>query len=262
MTMTELGDFIHGIEKAENFEAALTILGKAVKKYGFQNYFFSHIDTDEAPAKFNVKYYATNFEEAWQQRYIEKNYFFIDPVHRMVLANSGPFYWSQQMQHMTDQPGPEVMEMMQDAMAHGLIDGMGFSYLENGGNLCTLTIAKSTPITDYDSTLLAEFSLIGSRLANYYSTHLREEDAPIQLSEREIEVLTYAAIGKTDSEIAALLNLSINTVRYYWKALFDKLQSHGRTFAVIKAIQRGYINPSIYELTTESGSSNHYRKAS
>jgi two-component system, NarL family, response regulator DevR len=63
-----------------------------------------------------------------------------------------------------------------------------------------------------------------------------EEDAFRDLSDRELEVLTEVAHGKTNAEIGAILNLSEKTVRNYVSSILEKLHLSNRielaTYAV------------------------------
>lgn len=53
------------------------------------------------------------------------------------------------------------------------------------------------------------------------------------LSGREVEIMRYMAQGLTNSEIAAKLFISANTVRYHLKNIFEKLQVANRTEAAV-----------------------------
>jgi len=62
----------------------------------------------------------------------------------------------------------------------------------------------------------------------------------LPLSSREREVLTLATEGRIDKTIAAELNISLGTVRVYWKRLREKLG--GKTRAeILVAFGRGEI---------------------
>ncbi len=61
------------------------------------------------------------------------------------------------------------------------------------------------------------------------------------LSEREIEVLQHVAAGLTNREIAAVLYLSLYTVKAHARAIYDKLDAHSRTQAVAKARDLGIL---------------------
>jgi DNA-binding CsgD family transcriptional regulator len=61
------------------------------------------------------------------------------------------------------------------------------------------------------------------------------------LSRREIEVLKWAHIGKTNSEIGMLLNISEFTVKNHIGNILQKLGASNRTHAVAKAVSAGTI---------------------
>lgn len=61
------------------------------------------------------------------------------------------------------------------------------------------------------------------------------------LSAREREVLSIAALGNSNKQIAARLSLSEDTIKGYMKAIFAKLGASDRTHAVMIATRRGII---------------------
>jgi len=63
------------------------------------------------------------------------------------------------------------------------------------------------------------------------------------LSDREVEALTWAARGKTSAEIAQILNLSKRTVDFHIDKAREKLGVATRIQAVIKAVNGGLIEP-------------------
>ncbi len=64
-----------------------------------------------------------------------------------------------------------------------------------------------------------------------------------RLTNRELDVLSLIAEGKTNKEIAELLCLSISTVQTHRLHLLKKLQVHDRTQLVRYAIREGLIAP-------------------
>jgi LuxR family maltose regulon positive regulatory protein len=56
-----------------------------------------------------------------------------------------------------------------------------------------------------------------------------------RLSARETEILHYMARGHSNKEIARALGISPETVKWYLKHIYDKLQVSGR----VQAIQAG-----------------------
>lgn len=58
-------------------------------------------------------------------------------------------------------------------------------------------------------------------------------------SGRQAEILALIAAGKTDKEIAALLHLSVTTVRTYLRRMYAALGVHCRAQAVAIAMSTG-----------------------
>ncbi len=63
----------------------------------------------------------------------------------------------------------------------------------------------------------------------------------VPLTQRELEVLTLAARGLTNKEIAGELSISDKTARNHVASCLEKLEANDRTEAVTKAIARGLI---------------------
>ncbi len=64
-----------------------------------------------------------------------------------------------------------------------------------------------------------------------------EEDAFRELSDREMDVLTQVARGKTNAEIGKILNLSEKTVGNYLGTIFEKLHLNNRIELAIYAVE-------------------------
>lgn len=63
----------------------------------------------------------------------------------------------------------------------------------------------------------------------------------VRLSKREVECLRWAALGKTDQEIAAIISRSSATIRFHIHNAALKLDAVNRSQAVFKASQLGYL---------------------
>jgi len=62
------------------------------------------------------------------------------------------------------------------------------------------------------------------------------------MTEREVEVLQQLALGMSNKSIAQEMSISENTVKYYIKKIFEKLDVQNRTEAVYHAAKAGIIN--------------------
>lgn len=83
--------------------------------------------------------------------------------------------------------------------------------------------------------------IINARLAGVARTKLFPKI--VSLNDREIEVLTWVARGKTSAEIARKLRLSKRTVDFHIDNARTKLRAATRTEAVTKATAGGLIEP-------------------
>lgn len=82
---------------------------------------------------------------------------------------------------------------------------------------------------------------IASRLMDYFaaSRSLIPQEVFPELTEREREILTLIARGKTNAAIAAELTISLKTVRNHVSNIYSKLQVADRTQAAIRAREAG-----------------------
>jgi DNA-binding NarL/FixJ family response regulator len=80
---------------------------------------------------------------------------------------------------------------------------------------------------------------ITAEIANELALHAGED----ALSERELDVLTVVASGKSNKEVARELSVSEDTVKGHLKVIFVKLGVTDRTQAVTLAMRRGIISP-------------------
>lgn len=70
-----------------------------------------------------------------------------------------------------------------------------------------------------------------------------EQDAHNRLTLREREVLLLIAQGKSNKEIAALLNISVNTVAVHRARVMETLGLHRTAELVLYAVKKGLIHP-------------------
>jgi DNA-binding NarL/FixJ family response regulator len=73
------------------------------------------------------------------------------------------------------------------------------------------------------------------------SFHEPQQQNQINLTPREIDVLTLMAKGYNRKEIADLLELTCNTVSWYIKQVYQKLDVHSRAEATLEASKMGLV---------------------
>lgn len=91
------------------------------------------------------------------------------------------------------------------------------------------------------------FALLFRRFISGYVAAARKTrriPSDLVLSKREVECLQWAAIGKTDKEIATIISLSHATIRYHIHRAGEKLYSVNRAQTIFKAGQLGFLGAS------------------
>ncbi|HTO60740.1 MAG TPA: helix-turn-helix transcriptional regulator [Bradyrhizobium sp.] len=68
------------------------------------------------------------------------------------------------------------------------------------------------------------------------------ETSGIELTPRELDVLTLLAEGASNKDIARRLGISVHTAKFHVGSLLEKLDATGRTDAVAHAARRGVIH--------------------
>jgi len=85
--------------------------------------------------------------------------------------------------------------------------------------------------------------LVAAELVQQMSMGAKPSAGPDALTHREIEVLCLVAEGATNKEIAARLNITVNTVKNHLREILAKLQLQNRTQAAGYALREGIVAP-------------------
>lgn len=90
----------------------------------------------------------------------------------------------------------------------------------------------------------AELQACATRFLSAYAEVagiLKPETGRLALTRREVQCLKWAAAGKTNSEIAVIMDLSESTVRFHLRNASTKLGANGRGGAIQSAIGLGFV---------------------
>lgn len=105
-------------------------------------------------------------------------------------------------------------------------------------------VAKAQPLSDLLEAVAEVYYDHISLPEDYRFLHRKikkNTEAAGELSPREMEILTLIAAEKKTSEIAALLQISVNTVETHRKNLFEKLNVSNLAGLIKAGFDRGYI---------------------
>lgn len=236
-------------------------LQQIVEAFGFASYCF--LDTGRAGV--DVPFYTGTTGQAWEEEYQHNSFIHVDEVIRLARRTNRPFTWG--MVPMPLQLGrkkPGAVKTMEAAADYGFKEGfvVPFHAVDPIGRvysrLCTLFWKdKAADFRSVISVALHQMHVIliywmerslelrlladkGRGLTDIAS--LRAEAFDLKLTDRERDVMGWAARGKTVKETADILSISPETVDSYINSAVTKLGAGNKTHAVAKGIHFGLID--------------------
>ena len=191
------------------------------------------------------QYAALTYDDRWVQRYIENDYARIDPVIRGCLFSFAPFDW-----RILDWSGRNVRAFLGEARHMG-VGQQGFSIPIRGPNGQFAVLTANGESSDEAWQSLVETStrhmLLLAHFLNEQAIVIERAGAPAQvpfpgLSPREIDALSYMAIGLSRVQAADKLHISEHTLRVYIEGARHKLGATNTTHAVARAVAMGLLS--------------------
>ncbi|POF28928.1 LuxR family transcriptional regulator [Roseibium marinum] len=246
--MEDLQSAIESIQKAELPENAFHEFRKIIRAYGYENAVFSLITDHPSIRQGAFHGLSTSYPEDWMKHYKQNSYHNFDPVFHRILLKPGAFFWSDAISSLerdsrfTSSLLDRSRSLMQEAADAGLADGIAVSIPNEWGEIAGIGISRPQRETDLDVRALADIQLLSAVLHERYMGCYRSW-SPAPLTNREKEVLSWSAEGKSDWEIAEIIGISRATIRFHWNNIFKKLAVNNKTTATVHAIRRKLVVP-------------------
>lgn len=188
------------------------------------------------------QYGCGTYDPAWVQHYVDKEYLRVDPVVIGCFQRFHPVDWK-----MLDWSSKQARTFQKDAIEHG-VGNQGYSVPIRGPNGQFALFSVSHNCTDeaweaFTETHRRELILIAHTL-NDKALSFEKDRAPEtskNLSPREIDALTFIAMGYARAQVADMLSISEHTLRVYIESARHKLHAQNTTHAVAKAMNEGLI---------------------
>ncbi|MCC0059717.1 MAG: autoinducer binding domain-containing protein [Rhodobiaceae bacterium] len=202
--------------------------------------------------------------ESWESDYRSNGFLDVDPCLPLARSLNTAFTWSDVPAPVyAGKRKPGALRVMEAAQDHKYQNGLviPFHYRDHLGayysSVCTLfwkdpapAFVKRLRLDRYEMHMVllywAQRTIdIGTR--THRGGRFRDRDSrgyeDIYLTDRERDVLLWAAQGKTSEDTGNILGISRETVDEYIKVCLEKLDAANRTQAVVKAIYLGLIVP-------------------
>lgn len=247
--MTDLVERLaNGLGRASDAAACLAVMAECAEALGFGGVIYdfapvprSHVGSMLAPNVLLTHNVPESFAPLWR----DEGYYRIDPVQQACLDSSTPFVWSYLgdvpvigAHPLTREHQPVVSYLKESRLTCGATVPVHMSC----GGLATMTAIWIDPERNSAADARRQLGTL-SMLAYHTAAAIFSSLDPaakrcsvVQLSEREIECLRWAARGKTAQDIADILDRSLATVCLHLNNATRKLGAQNRAQAVALAV--------------------------
>jgi LuxR family quorum sensing-dependent transcriptional regulator len=247
------------VERCDSMAELEASLQRIIEDYGFAAFTF----IDAGQPHLDKPYYVTTTSRAWVSEYTHNDFVRVDPCLIKVRRTNTPFNWgSIAMPPVLGRRKPGAIKAMEAARDHGFTEGyvVPYHFRDQRGFL----FSSSTVFFWNDA--VKQFRLLfGScryelQLIMIYWTQraidlvardhrneapfFRSPDDPArpELTDREKEVMSWAARGKTIADTADILKISNETAETHIRNALRKLNATNKTHGVAKCIAFGLID--------------------
>jgi DNA-binding CsgD family transcriptional regulator len=228
----ELADDVERITTVADGDA---FLKRIVENYGLRNVAYLGVNIP-VPAQSGGVYVTTTYDTSWHARYLSREYARIDPVVQRGLRRIVPFDWAE-----FDCTVKPHREFFGESREFG-VGRQGLTIPIRGAMGETALFSINADCGDnewvvFRKKFIRDFQLIGFHFHAHVLQRENVEMEEINLAQRQIEILQWAASGKTEWETASICGISQRTVKYHLAGAITKLGAVNKVHAVAKAIK-------------------------
>jgi len=252
---------INQIEACQNLGDLDEVLQNIINNYGFSSFCFVDIGKQHQ----EIFHYSGTTGQAWESDYVSNGFFHVDEVIKLARRINTPFNWgSVPLPKRLGKRKPAALKVFEAAQDYKYTEGLvvPLHFVDDIGrmhsSICSLFWQDQ--LKDFNSVtsdLYKEIHLIliywiqrsieirgrVESSANIYNLkEARNHALGVNLTDREREVIVWAARGKTVNDTGAILSLSPETIDDYVRSAIRKLSAGNKTHAVAKAIHLGLID--------------------
>lgn len=179
---------------------------------------------------------ANNWPDEWYTRYKDQRYQLIDPLIDAAFSRTRPFTWAEALAGRA--LDKRQQRLFGEAGETGIREGIVFPVLGHFGYVALISLTGSkVEISLEDRSALSIVAMhYHDRLRELVGFSADEAGRVADLSPREIEILRWAAAGKSNWEIGQILGISRNTVATHISRAKSKFGVSTRTQTILAAV--------------------------
>jgi len=254
-----LDEAIADIEACRTLDELRDRLQKIIEAHGF--YAFEFLDAGQP--HLDRPFHFGTVDERWVEEYTRNNFVVVDPCIAQARKTNTPFTWgSVKLPEFRGRRKPGAIKTMEAALDHGFTEGLMIPYhfRDHFGRVHSSSnvFFWKDPISKFKFLLSErkhELHLIMiywvQRAVDIIAQEHRagvtvirpnQASGSVSLTDRERDMLAWAARGKTVADTGDILKISEETVETHIRNAMRKLDATNKTHAVAKAIYLGLID--------------------
>lgn len=240
MTDTERLLTIAAVTSAQTEGELLARMQAAAKSIGFDYALFG---IEWRQLHHPILHITSGWPQEYQRIYAERGLIAVDPTVPHCQTKTDILVWSEEI-YTT----PASHEVLEESRRAGLPYGVSFPIADGRYVRGMLSLGRDRPLGSESEkqevfaggmVLASCVHMVIKRIAAIASPRRFEE----ALTPRERECLQWLTEGKSNTDIADILNISVNAVEFHVKGLFRKLKVSNRVMAASIAIELDLISP-------------------
>lgn len=240
----ELQDFLeilHYALEAETEQDVTKVLLKVKRIIPFEHVIATLLQVGSSTgAQQFSKVINISYPADWVDAYARHRYYEVDPVLNAHLKSFSTQVWEDAFKAAESRREKEFIE---HARSYGLVDGVTTGSLDAGRGFATL-FSFAGGISGEGGRYAAVLEYLVHHL---HHTLVKNVMAPTlnrvsRLSPRELSVLNWMRLGKTNWEISQIIGVTERTVRFHVESIFNKLDVTSRAQAVGLAVENGLLS--------------------
>lgn len=238
-TLASVPEMLRGFQSAASYDELSSAMAEATERLGFRHYaMVQHVNLLR-PEQRGLRLH--NYPERWVGWFDRERLGLTDPIHRASHRALTGFRWSDVARIIP--LSARDQEVLTQAQTYGLVGGYTVPAHVPGELLgsCSFAAPANDGLTDDQllaAQLVGQFAFDTSRRLSGAAPVL----ASLTLTTRQLECVLYVGRGKTDAEIADILDISPNTVSEHLKHARERCSAAARGVLPIRALYEGALS--------------------
>lgn len=241
MIESKTANFLEKLQNARDLSGLEVALDHHLKNYGVECYTYIGLNPPNWKRRSLT---LTTYPREWTKRYQDRNYVFSDPVLIKARQRLIPFLWGPD--HKLPARSKLQKRILREGASFGCRFGLTVPLRGFSGEFASLIVSFGEEKEAFDSVVRKSDSELWIS-ALYFHDQIwktlagETTTSSIYLTERQIETLSWLALGKSMAETAEILDISEYAVRYHLLKAAERLGTPNLTSTVARAIALGFV---------------------